>query len=132
MLLYVRVLSCFSFVRLFATLWTSAGCQASLSMRFSKQEYWSRLPCPPPGDFPDPGIEPRSPALTLAPPRKGPLKSRVSRKRGKAVIAPPFFFLNTFYSSQRFSNYSEHRERFFSGEVTDRHYDNNTCCFLCR
>ena len=33
-------------------------------MGFSKQEYWSGLPCPPPGDLPDPGIEPTSPALT--------------------------------------------------------------------
>ena len=38
-------------------LWTEA-CQAPLSMAFSKQEYWSRLPCPPPGDLPDPEIEP--------------------------------------------------------------------------
>ena len=36
--------------------------QAPLSMGFSKQEYWSRLPCPPPGDLPDLGIEPVSPA----------------------------------------------------------------------
>ena len=34
-----------------------------LSMEFSKQEYWSGLPCPPPGDLPNPGIGPRSPAL---------------------------------------------------------------------
>ena len=34
--------------------------QAYLSMGFSRQEYWSRLPCPPPGDFPDPGREPTS------------------------------------------------------------------------
>ena len=37
--------------------------QASLSMGFSGQEYWSGLPFPSPGDLPDPGIEPRSPAL---------------------------------------------------------------------
>ena len=37
--------------------------QAPLSMGFSRQEYWSGLPCPPPGDLLDPGIEPRSPAL---------------------------------------------------------------------
>ena len=49
-------------VRLFATPWTVAY-QASLSMGFSRQEYWSGLPFPPPGDLPDPGIEPRSPAL---------------------------------------------------------------------
>ena len=49
-------------VQLFATLWTVAH-QASLSMRFSRQQYWSGLPVPSPGDLPDPGIEPRSPAL---------------------------------------------------------------------
>ena len=49
-------------VRLFAALWTVAY-QASPSMGFSKQEYWSGLPFPSPGDLPDPGIEPRSPAL---------------------------------------------------------------------
>ena len=49
-------------VRLFATLWTVA-CQAPLSMGFSRQEYWSGLPFPSPGDLPDPGIEPGSPAL---------------------------------------------------------------------
>ena len=45
-----------------ATPWTVA-CQAPLSMRFSRQEYWSGLPFPSPGGLPDPGIEPRSPAL---------------------------------------------------------------------
>ena len=39
------------------------SCQAPLSMGFSRQEYWSGLPCPPAGDLPDPGIEPASPAL---------------------------------------------------------------------
>ena len=37
--------------------------QAALSWEFSRQEYWSGLPCPPPGHLPNPGIEPRSPAL---------------------------------------------------------------------
>ena len=46
----------------FATLSTVA-CQAPLSMGFPKQEYWRRLPFPSPGDLPDPGIEPMSPAL---------------------------------------------------------------------
>ena len=46
----------------FATLWT-VGHQAPPSMGFSRQEYWSGLPFPSPGDFPDPGIEPGSPAL---------------------------------------------------------------------
>ena len=49
-------------VRLFATPWTVAY-QASPSMGFFRQEYWTGLPFPSPGDLPDPGIEPRSPAL---------------------------------------------------------------------
>ena len=44
-----------SHVRLFVTPWTVAH-QALLSVGFSRQEYWSRFPCPPPGDLPNPGI----------------------------------------------------------------------------
>ena len=51
------VLSHFSHVQLCAILWTVA-CQAPLSMGFSRQEYCSGLPCPPPGDLPDPGNKP--------------------------------------------------------------------------
>ena len=54
-------LSC---VRLFVTPGTVAF-QAPLSMAFSRQEYWSGLPCPPTGDLSDPGIEARSPALQV-------------------------------------------------------------------
>ena len=46
-------------VQLISTLWTVA-CQAPLSMGFSRQEYWSGLPCLLPGDLPDPGTEPAS------------------------------------------------------------------------
>ena len=49
-------------VQLFVTPWTIAN-QAPLSMGFSRQEYWSGLPIPSPGDLPDPGIEPVSPTL---------------------------------------------------------------------
>ena len=49
-------------VWLFATPWTVAH-QAPLPMGFSREEYWSGLPCPSPGHLPNPGIEPRSPAL---------------------------------------------------------------------
>ena len=57
-----------------ATTWTVAH-QAPLSMEFSRQEYYSGLPFPPPGDLPDPGTEPDSPALvggffTTEPPGK--------------------------------------------------------------
>ena len=44
--------------------WTAA-CQGPLSMEYLRQEYWSGLPFPPPGDLPDPGIEPTSPADQL-------------------------------------------------------------------
>ena len=53
------MLSCCSHVRLCATLWTAA-CQAPLSMRFSRQEYWSVLPHSPPGHLPNSGFEPAS------------------------------------------------------------------------
>ena len=52
----------FRHVRLFAAPWTVAY-QAPPSMGFSRQEYWSGLPFPSPGDLPDPGIEPGTPAL---------------------------------------------------------------------
>ena len=58
----MRVLIHFSCVQLFATQWTVAH-QAPLSMGFSRQEYWNGLPCPPPGDLPNPVIKPTSPAM---------------------------------------------------------------------
>ena len=67
----VLLLSC---VRFFVTPWTVA-CQAPLSMRFSRQGYWSGVLCPPPGDLPNPKVEPKSTALQAdsllsEPPRK--------------------------------------------------------------
>ena len=59
------VLSQFSCVPLFATPWT-VTCQALLSVGFSRQEYWSGLPCPPLGDLLDPGVEPPLKNLSLA------------------------------------------------------------------
>ena len=73
MLTATCVLSHFSCVRLFVTLWTVAR-QAPLSMGFSRQEYWSGLPCPPPEDLPDPGflvnLHQQAGSLPLAPPGK--------------------------------------------------------------
>ena len=60
--MYVLCAQSLSCVRVFATPWTVAH-KAPLSMGFSRQEYWSGLPCPPPGGLPNPGIEPKSPAL---------------------------------------------------------------------
>ena len=70
-------------VRLFVTPWTVAY-QALLSVGFSRQEYWSGLPFPSPGDLPDPGIEPGFPALeadtlTSEPPGK-PLENDIKFK----------------------------------------------------
>ena len=77
------MLSHFSPLRLFVTLWIIAH-QALLSMRFSRQAYWSGLPCPPSGDLLDPGIKPAflmSPALagvfsTTSAPWEGPQKHK--------------------------------------------------------
>ena len=72
--LFVVVVQSSSHVPLFVTPWTVAP-QSPLSMEFSRVEYWNGLPFSPPGDFPDPGIKPMSPALagrffTAEPPGK--------------------------------------------------------------
>ena len=58
------MLSYFSHVELFVTLWTVA-CQTPLFMGFPRQKYWSRLPFPSPGNISYPGIEPWSPTLQV-------------------------------------------------------------------
>ena len=76
---HAQSLSC---VQLFTTPWT-VSCQASLSLGFSRQEYWSGLPFPFPGSLPDPGIKPKSPGspalaggfITIEPPWKPVLHS---------------------------------------------------------
>ena len=73
----VCMLSPFSHVQLFATPQTVAH-QAPLSMGLSRQESWSGLPCPPPGDLPDPGIEPLSPASPALQADSSPLSHRGS------------------------------------------------------
>ena len=70
-----------SYVQLFAIPWTVAY-QGPLSMGFSRQEYWSELPFPSPGDLPNPEIKPRSPtlqadALPSEPPGKPPITNNV-------------------------------------------------------
>ena len=66
-------------IRLFVTPWLVTF-QAPLSLELSRQEYWSVLPGPPPGDLPNPGIEPRSPALQAdSLPAEPPGKPRETR-----------------------------------------------------
>ena len=90
-----ELLSC---ARFFATPWT-VTLQASLSMGFSRQEYWSGLPFPPPGDLPNPGIKPQSPALQADPlpsqppgkPYYNPDVSRGSIAMSSVVCLPTLF-----------------------------------------
>ena len=86
----MKSLSC---VRLFVTPWIVAY-QAPPSMGFSRQEYWSGVPFPSPGDLPDPGIEPGSPALEADALPKSRHKQllirevRGCRSKGKVVTYP--------------------------------------------
>ena len=81
-----------SHVRLLVTLWTVAR-QAPLSLGFSGQEYWSGSPSPPPGDLPDPGIEPMplmSPAFaggffTISTSWEAHTQTGISEKWGETV-----------------------------------------------
>ena len=93
------MLSRFSRVRFFVTPWTVAY-QTPLSMGFSRQEHWRGLHCPPPGDLPDPGIKPVSPAvqadsLPVEPPGKllvpdqGSNPGRLHGERGVLASGPP-------------------------------------------
>ena len=74
--MHACMLSCFTCVQLCATLWTAA-CQAPLSMEFSRQSYWSGLPCPPPGDLPDAEGKPPS------------LKSNLHWQANSLPLPPP-------------------------------------------
>ena len=69
-------------VQLFAILWT-VGHQAPLSMGFPRQEYWSGLPFPSPGDLPDPGIKPGSPSLQADALTSEPPMSKKKKKKKK-------------------------------------------------
>ena len=95
----------FSHVQLFGTLWNIV-LQAPMSIGFSRQEYWSGFPCPSPGNLPNPGIKPRSPALQAdalpsEPPGK-PLKPRQHIKKQRHYIA------NKGPSSQNYGSTNSH------------------------
>ena len=90
------MLSHFSRVRLFVIPSTLSR-QAPPSMRFSRQKYWREFSCPPPGDFPHPGIEPASPmspalagkfitmSTTLGSPNKQYLKEKKKKKKERKI-----------------------------------------------
>ena len=76
--------------------------QAPLSMAFSKQEYWSGLPFPSPGDLPDLGIKPRFPALWAdALPSEQPGKPNNCRRQVKTTMPYPKFKSLTLWSINR-------------------------------
>ena len=84
----VAVLS-LSRVRLFATPRTSAH-QAAVSMEFSRQEHWSGMPFPTPGELPNPGIEPGSPTLQAdSLPSEPPLITQIGLVLPRACLYPP-------------------------------------------
>ena len=74
---------------LFVTLWTVA-LKSPLSMGFSRQEYWSGLPCPPPGDLPNPVIEPKAPTLQA--------DSLPSEPPGKPIYIYLFLFFASLFT----------------------------------
>ena len=76
-----------SHVRLFATPWTTAR-QNSLSTEFPRQEYWSGLPFPTPGDLPDPGIDPEAPASPAWQVDSLPLHHKFTQKLYQADSLP--------------------------------------------
>ena len=80
MYINARMLSC---ARLFVTPWTVAH-QAALSIEFSRQENWSGLPFPPPGEIPNPGIKSVSPGFITVP-FGNPLYSSIGDKQWKAL-----------------------------------------------
>ena len=83
---YVCACSVASFMSDSATLWNIA-CQTPLSMGFSRQEYWSELPCLPPGHLHDPGIEPISPSLQVdSLPTKTPEKPLIWRYLQRTLL----------------------------------------------
>ena len=84
-------LSCFGRVRLFATPWNVAH-RAPLSIEFSKQEYWSGLPFPSPGDLPDPGLKPTSPAIPALQADSLPMSHQGSPAPGKSLFSPRYSY----------------------------------------
>ena len=112
----MKLLSC---VQLFATPWTVAY-QAPPSMGFSRQECWSGLPFPSPGHLPDPGIEPRSPALQAdALPSEPPGGSFLVGSRSSAcslhyLYIPWFSFHHCLASRDIYSLSDENKVSLFS------------------
>ena len=97
-----NVLSCFSRVWLFAVLWTVAH-QAPLSIGFSRQKYWSGLPCLPSGALTDPGIEP---APLMSPELAGGFLNTSPPGKPRKWQPPPVISLGEFHRQRSLAGYS--------------------------
>ena len=85
-----------SHVQIFAILWTTA-LQAPLSVGLSRQEYWSGLPCPPPGDLPDPGIQLHLLPLPLLHWHMGSLPSKLLLEEMSRGSKRSTFYMHTLF-----------------------------------
>ena len=92
---HVCMLICFSHVRLFDPM-DYIACQAPLSMWFSRQEYWSELPCPSPGDLPNPEIQPMS---SVSPVVTGRFFTRRAIREARSSYTLTLIFLGTSWHS---------------------------------
>ena len=97
---HAYVLSHFSHIQLFSTLWTH---EAPLSMGFSRQEYWSGLPCPPPRDLLDPGIEP---APLMSPELAGGFLNTSPPGKPRKWQPAPVISLGEFHRQRSLAGYS--------------------------
>ena len=117
-------------VQLFTTAWT-VTCQALLSMGFSRQEYWSGLPFPPPGDLSNPGIEPMSLGLLHGQVDSLPLShlgSPICRYRN--AVKPFFLTHHKKYLQNPCSEFSHKVKSFFSKSVKYLQCTYNIVSFL--
>ena len=122
-MIFFLIFPSLSRVRLFATPWV-VPFQVLLSMGFSRQEYWSGLLFPSPGDLPNPGIEPGSPALqTDALPSEPPaneMRWNQKRRQQASQLSLPYV-CSTVWIAQRYSrNYTEKRSGRKETEVVRR------------
>ena len=131
----------FSHVRLFETLWTVAR-QAPLSRGFSRQECWSGLACPPPGDLPDPGLlcllHRQAGSLPLAPPGKPSFSTRLCNCPCTHLYWDLYFFTWLWVTSNVLSfQFARFTLAFLAGHVTSsifiwEYLDFSFFFFFCR
>ena len=126
------MLSHFSCVQLFVTLWTVA-LQVFLSVGFSRQEYWNTLPCPPLGDLPHPGIKPASPVAPVS--QVNSLLQRQRRRTCHLLIIPyssfPSLFPKHHFTVGLFELGSRQSTFTFKNILVYKQYESSMARYLC-